>query len=164
MFKLLVASVLLASVYGDHSAPHPSPAPYHPPQPAPYHAPAPSYHSPKYEEPAQPYAFQYGVADDYSGSNFSAEENADGKITTGSYKVALPDGRIQTVSYTVDAYNGFVADVQYEGTPVYPNANLNISIEWEVESSACRSHQGNFFRGEGLEAHEIGLPSVSVAA
>ncbi|XP_040567072.1 uncharacterized protein [Lepeophtheirus salmonis] len=120
MFKLLVASVLLASVYGDHSAPHPSPAPYHPPQPAPYHAPAPSYHSPKYEEPAQPYAFQYGVADDYSGSNFSAEENADGKITTGSYKVALPDGRIQTVSYTVDAYNGFVADVQYEGTPIYP--------------------------------------------
>ncbi|XP_071749972.1 uncharacterized protein [Lepeophtheirus salmonis] len=74
----------------------------------------------KYEEAPQPYAFQYGVADDYTGSNFSAEENADGKITSGSYKVALPDGRIQTVTYTVDAYNGFVADVQYEGTPVYP--------------------------------------------
>ncbi|QQP42359.1 Putative LOC100870303, partial [Caligus rogercresseyi] len=52
--------------------------------------------------------------------NFKAEESADGKGVSGSYQVALPDGRIQTVRYTVDGYNGFVADVQYEGTPVYP--------------------------------------------
>ncbi|XP_040579922.1 uncharacterized protein [Lepeophtheirus salmonis] len=136
MYKYIVSFALLASVYGSHhaptpasydapkpatyDAPAPTPAPYHPPRPAPYHAPAPSYKPTKYEEAPQPYAFQYGVADDYTGSNFSAEENADGKITSGSYKVALPDGRIQTVTYTVDAYNGFVADVQYEGTPVYP--------------------------------------------
>ena len=38
----------------------------------------------------------------------------------GSFVIALPDGRIQTVSYTADHYNGFVAQVSYEGTPVYP--------------------------------------------
>ena len=85
--------------------------------PAPYHAPAPSY-----DESPKPYAFQYGVADDYSGAQFNAQETADGKAVSGSYQVALPDGRIQTVTYTVDHYNGFIADVKYEGTPVYPEA------------------------------------------
>merc|ERR1739849_73894 len=84
--------------------------------PAPYHAPAP------YKEEPKPYAFQYGVADDYSGANFNAQETADGKAVTGSYQVALPDGRIQTVTYTADHYNGFVADVAYEGVPTYPEA------------------------------------------
>ena len=32
----------------------------------------------------------------------------------------LPDGRVQTVTYRADAYGGFVADVKYEGEPVYP--------------------------------------------
>ena len=47
-------------------------------------------------------------------------ETADGKAVVGSYQVALPDGRIQTVTYTADHYNGFVADVKYEGVPQYP--------------------------------------------
>ena len=34
--------------------------------------------------------------------------------------IALPDGRIQTTTYTADNNNGFVADVTYQGTPVYP--------------------------------------------
>ena len=34
----------------------------------------------------------------------------------------LPDGRIQHVKYTADHYNGYVAEVTYEGTPVYPEA------------------------------------------
>merc|ERR1711922_24548 len=73
-------------------------------------------------EPA-PYAFEYGVADDYSKANFKAAETADpsGNVS-GSYQVALPDGRIQTVTYTADHYNGYVAEVSYEGTPVYPEA------------------------------------------
>merc|ERR1712166_194423 len=75
--------------------------------PAPYH---PAPHAKHPDEAPKPYAFQYGVADEYSGVNFSASEVAD------------PDGRIQTVTYTADHYNGYVADVKYEGVPVYPEA------------------------------------------
>merc|ERR1719486_1432232 len=95
-------------------APHPAP---YAPAPAPVYKPAPAYHEPAYKEEPKPYAFQYGVADDYSGAKFSAQEAADGKAVTGSYQVALPDGRVQTVTYTADHYNGYVADVKYEGTP-----------------------------------------------
>ncbi|CAB4063412.1 unnamed protein product [Lepeophtheirus salmonis] len=116
MFRFIVACTLLASVFGDHPAPHP--APYHP-APAPYH-PAPAYKPAPYDESPKPYAFQYGVADDYSGTKFSAEENSDAKTVAGSYQVALPDGRVQTVTYTADDYAGFVADVTYEGVPTYP--------------------------------------------
>ncbi|CAB4063410.1 unnamed protein product [Lepeophtheirus salmonis] len=116
MFRFVVACTLLASVFGDHPAPHP--APYHP-APAPYH-PAPAYKLAPYDESPKPYAFQYGVADDYSGTKFSAEENSDAKTVAGSYQVALPDGRVQTVTYTADDYAGFVADVKYEGVPTYP--------------------------------------------
>ena len=87
--------------------------------PAPYH---PAPHGKPIDEAPKPYAFQYGVADDYSGAKFNAQETADGKVVTGQYQVALPDGRIQTVTYTADHYNGYVADVKYEGVPVYPEA------------------------------------------
>ena len=90
--------------------------------PAPYHAPAPHHAPAHYDESPKPYAFQYGVADTYSGAQFSAQETADGKAVAGSYQVALPDGRVQTVTYTADHYNGYVADVKYEGVPVYPEA------------------------------------------
>ena len=98
-----------------------------PQHPAPYHAPAPVYapapHPAKYvDEAPKPYAFQYGVADDYSGANFEKAENQDaaGNLQ-GSYRVNLPDGRVQIVTYTADHTNGFVADVKYEGTAVYPD-------------------------------------------
>merc|ERR1712106_556697 len=69
----------------------------------------------------QPYAYQYGVADDYSKANFQKSEtqDADG-VVQGSYTIALPDGRIQTTKYTADHYNGFLAEVTYEGAAVYP--------------------------------------------
>jgi len=71
--------------------------------------------------PPQPYAYEYGVADDYSNSNFKKAEtqDANGNVA-GSFTIALPDGRIQTTTYTADPVNGFVAEVSYEGTPVYP--------------------------------------------
>ena len=76
--------------------------------PKPDGPPAPGYGP---EEPPQPYSYQYGVHDEYSGANFAANENSDTKVVSGTYTVALPDGRIQTVKYTADDYTGYVADV-----------------------------------------------------
>merc|ERR1711976_1084511 len=111
MYKVLAAAALFAVVAADKV-----PVAY---------APAPAYHKPApYVEeklPPQPFAYKYGVADDYSKANFKKSEtqDAEGKVS-GSFVIALPDGRIQTTTYTADHYNGFVADVTYEGTPVYP--------------------------------------------
>merc|ERR1712083_991890 len=53
--------------------------------------------------------------------NFKKTETQDANgIVQGSFVIALPDGRIQTTTYTADHTNGFVAEVTYEGTPVYP--------------------------------------------
>merc|ERR1712069_40437 len=69
----------------------------------------------------QLFAYEYGVADDYSKANFKkAETQDDNGVVSGSFEIALPDGRIQTTTYTADHVNGFVADVTYEGTPVSP--------------------------------------------
>lgn len=63
--------------------------------------------------------------DDYAYVNMGHKEKSDGKVTSGSYHVALPDGRIQTVTYKADDY-GYVADVTYDGqvktytSPTYP--------------------------------------------
>merc|ERR1712025_196482 len=69
---------------------------------------APAYAAPKYVEkelPPQPFAYEYGVADDYSKANFKKTEtqDAEGKVA-GSFTIALPDGRIQTTTYTADHY------------------------------------------------------------
>merc|ERR1719382_1479924 len=106
-----------------HAAPliHHAPVVHHAPviahaapviaHPAPYH-PAPAYV--EQGEPA-PYAYEYSKA------QFNAAETADpsGNVA-GSYSVALPDGRTQHVKYTADHVNGYVAEVTYEGVPVYP--------------------------------------------
>jgi hypothetical protein len=114
MFRLIVVCAIVAVATAAPAGP-----------PAPYHSPAPAYgKAPAYDETPKPYAFEYGVADDYSGSNFRAAETSDAKVTSGSYSVNLPDGRIQTVTYTADpyGYNGYVADVVYTGEPHYPEA------------------------------------------
>ena len=74
-----------------------------------------------YDESPEPFTYEYAVADDYTGTAFNAGENQDayGNVQ-GSYSVNLPDGRIQTVTYTAGGYDGYVADVQYQGTPSYP--------------------------------------------
>merc|ERR1711970_1596340 len=98
MQTVIVLSSLLAAAFGA----------------APGYAPEPTY-----DEPAV-YAYQYGVADDYSGAQFGQNEERNGYSTSGSYRVALPDGRTQVVNYNVaDAYSGYVADVSYEGVPHY---------------------------------------------
>merc|ERR1712107_250130 len=76
--------------------------------PAPQYGAPPAYKAPlvKYVEekpPPQPYAYEYGVADDYSHSNFKKTETQDaGGNVAGSFTIALPYGRIQTTTYTAD--------------------------------------------------------------
>merc|ERR1712183_636824 len=84
-----------------------------------YGPPAPHYAPEKL--PPQPFAYEYGVADDYSKANFKKAESQDANgNVAGSFTIALPDGRIQTTTYTADHVNGYIAEVTYEGTPVYP--------------------------------------------
>merc|ERR1712088_379641 len=104
MFKIFVASALVATAFAAGPPAYGAPAPYAPEK-----------------LPPQPYAYEYGVADDYSKANFKKTETQDANgPVAGSFVIALPDGRIQTTTYTADHVNGFVADVTYEGTPVYP--------------------------------------------
>merc|ERR1712043_28188 len=99
-----------------HAAPAYAPAPV-------AYKPAPAYKAETYPDEVSPYTFTYAVADDYSKANFNAEEQSDGASNVaGSYSVALPDGRIQHVKYSSNGYDGYVADVTYEGTAVYPEA------------------------------------------
>ena len=83
---------------------------------------APSYGPPEAKLIPQPYVYQYGVQDTYTGSNFAKTETQDdGGNVNGEYSVALPDGRTQIVKYRADDVNGFVADVSYEGVASYPD-------------------------------------------
>merc|ERR1711951_336168 len=104
MYKIVLRLTLLAAAYAAAPPSYGPPAPY------------------KEEKlPPQPFAYEYGVNDDYSKANFKKTETQDAQGNVqGSFVIALPDGRIQTTTYTADHYNGFVADVTYEGTPVYP--------------------------------------------
>merc|ERR1712033_75109 len=80
---------------------------------------------PKYveKEVPQPFQYEYGVKDDYSGNAFAKTETQNdlGQVQ-GSYKVNLPDGRVQTVTYNADHEGGFVAEVTYEEEAQYPPA------------------------------------------
>ncbi|XP_066966779.1 cuticle protein 7-like [Macrobrachium rosenbergii] len=99
----------------------PAPA-YKAPEPS-YSAPAPSYKAPSYEEKHEegmPFDFSFEVQDEYQGLDFAHDSDSDGKVVNGEYHVLLPDGRTQIVKYTADHYNGYQADVKYEGEAKYP--------------------------------------------
>ena len=105
MMKFLILSIFFASACAAPAGP-------------PLHA-APGYHAPAPHYDPRPYAYEYGVKDEYHGVNFGQSETSDGKAVHGSYHVLLPDGRVQTVKYTADHYAGYIADVSYAGVPHY---------------------------------------------
>merc|ERR1719242_676836 len=124
MVKAIIFSALVATTFALPTPDHPPPAPYGPPPPAYKPAPKPYHPAPYKEEklPPQPFAYQYGVKDDYSGASYQKSETQDASGNlAGSYRVNLPDGRVQIVTYTADHHNGFVADVKYEGEAKYPD-------------------------------------------
>ncbi|KAF2367124.1 Insect cuticle protein [Trinorchestia longiramus] len=84
-------------------------------QPPSYSKPRPVYSTPQAEEKPMPFGYGYGVNDEFNGIDFGHNTNSDGHVTTGEYRVLLPDGRTQIVSYKVDDNNGYQADVTYEG-------------------------------------------------
>ena len=126
MLSKVLLACTVAVAMADHAPYHPAPyhpasAPYHAPAPAPYHPPKP--HAPHYAPeklPPRPFAYEYGVKDEYSGAYFAKQETQDDYgVVHGEYRVALPDGRTQIVTYTADHENGYIADVKYEGEPHY---------------------------------------------
>ncbi|XP_065172207.1 uncharacterized protein [Atheta coriaria] len=70
-------------------------------------------HHPKYE-------YKYGVEDHHTHDMKSAEEERDGDVVKGWYKLEQPDGRTRIVHYTADKHNGFNADVKYSGHADHP--------------------------------------------
>ncbi|KAF4520731.1 hypothetical protein B566_EDAN004851 [Ephemera danica] len=62
-------------------------------------------------EPAS-YEYRYEVNDGSSGSEFGHQEQRDGDVTHGEYRVLLPDGRTQVVKYEADE-NGFRPEITY---------------------------------------------------
>ncbi|XP_076065068.1 cuticle protein 7-like [Oratosquilla oratoria] len=107
-FKIVLLPLSVAVAL---AAPQPDTPPayrYNPPPP------------PTYNQPGMPFAFAYAVKDDYSGNDYAHDQASDGKVTSGSYRVALPDGRIETVTFDADDYSGYVAKVTYEGEATHP--------------------------------------------
>ena len=77
-------------------------------------------------QPLMPYSFEWAVLDKPSNNDYGHQENSDGKLVSGSYRVLLPDSRTQVVTYTVNE-NGYVAEVKYEGEAKYPEAQAAYS-------------------------------------
>ena len=74
---------------------------------------------------AKPYQFGYQVDDHSNAVNFGHMEKSDGEVTSGHYKVLLPDGRLQMVKYTADD-NGYTATVTYEHGPAPAPAPVQV--------------------------------------
>ncbi|XP_042855741.1 cuticle protein 19-like [Penaeus japonicus] len=89
----------------------------------------PSYGPPAYKEPGMPFDFAYAVKDDYTGNDFAHDETSDGKVTSGSYRVLLPDGRTQIVTFTADHHadtssTSPTRPIQLTPSPLTPSPSL----------------------------------------
>ena len=137
MLFFLIASVFVASACAAPAGPPPG---YHAPAPHP----APGYHAkPVHYEP-RPYAYAYGVTDEYHGVDFGENKESDGKVAHGSYHVLLPDGRVQNVKYTADHYAGYIADVSYTGAakPYHPPKHAKPAPYHPAPVHAAPIHHG----------------------
>ena len=47
-----------------------------------------------------PYKYGWGVEESGKGLNYGQNEESDGSVVTGQYRVLLPDGRTQIVRYS----------------------------------------------------------------
>merc|ERR1711892_646858 len=98
------------------------------------------YAQPDLAEPS-PYTYTYAVADDYSGAAFNQAESNDGTgVVEGSYSVNLPDGRTQHVAYHANDYDGYVADVTYDGVAAYANTVASHPVAHAVGHHAVIGH------------------------
>ncbi|XP_066967063.1 cuticle protein 18.6-like [Macrobrachium rosenbergii] len=164
---LAIPHKLAPSGYG-YSVPE-HPLSYAPQAPA-YEAPEPSYSAPKtsykvpsYEEEdeGKPFEFEYAVQDHYNGLDFGHNENSDGTVVSGQYRVLLPDGRTQIVTYTADADNGYQAEVTYEGEAQYPEPHPHKpapSYHAPAHSYSAPAHS------HSAPAHSYSAPSHSYSA
>lgn len=123
----------------------------------------------KAQQSSRPYKFGYAVKDEKSRNDYSHQQESDGHVTTGSYRVALPDGRVQIVTYRADQ-NGYVADVKYEGTanhfdykPAYKSAHQDIHpyASKPVPSHAAPQPQAPFVSSAPFVPSQLEEPSYS---
>ena len=70
--------------------------------------------------PGVPYSFNWAVDEPYYGNHYGHQEESDGVVTQGEYRVLLPDGRTQIVTYSVEGDSGFQATVTYDGEAQFP--------------------------------------------
>ncbi|XP_064119078.1 pro-resilin-like [Macrobrachium nipponense] len=84
-----------------------------------------------------PFDFGYAVRDDDSGLDFGHNSNSDGRLTTGEYRVALPDTRTLVVRYTVDRLGGYQPTVEYEGEARYPEPQSSSGRRASSSSSSA---------------------------
>ncbi|XP_037076348.1 pro-resilin-like [Pollicipes pollicipes] len=68
-----------------------------------------------------PYSFNWLVDQPEYGNLYDHGEDSDGLVTSGEYRVLLPDGRTQVVRYTVEGDSGYQAQVAYEGEAQFPS-------------------------------------------
>lgn len=68
-------------------------------------------------------------------NNYGHQQESDGSVTTGSYRVLLPDGRTQIVNFRADK-NGYVADVKYEVSLFKPSSSSSSSYSNKAPAAA----------------------------
>ncbi|XP_050728942.1 cuticle protein 21-like isoform X4 [Eriocheir sinensis] len=88
-----------------------------------------------FESSEAQYNFKWEVDHSPSDNHYGQEEARDRDHTQGSYYVQLPDGRVQKVSYVVDGGDGYIADVQYEGSASFESAESNESFRYYGSNS-----------------------------